>query len=260
MTLSNLLDFTGDASWDGKYELVWCKKALSPSKLPEIDHALNPYGGCEHGCVYCYAPELTYTEWDDWKTVRVKMGIEGRLGKELKVIKGTIGIGTTTDPYQPAEKRFELTRMCLTKLKDKDLSVHLHTKSDLILRDIPLLLGMRGDVGITITSLDSDVSKVIEPGAPPPDRRVRALRELTRAGVNSYALVGPVLSVLEGHENEFAEMVASTNTKRMCLDGLNHRPMLSGRMRTLGIRDSETAKEKIRNLALSNGMDVFDVF
>jgi len=257
--MSNLLDFSDDG-WDGRYELMQCRKALSPSKLPGIDHSLNPYGGCEHGCIYCYAPELTYTEWDDWKKVRVKMGIESRLGKELASIKGVVGIGTTTDPYQPAESRFELTRKCLLKLKDANVKIHLHTKSDLILRDIDLLRSMEGDVAVTITSLDDRISKIIEPGAPLPLRRINALKELTKAGVNTYALVGPVLSILDGHEDEFAEAIISTGTKRMYLDSLNHRPMLSERMRTAGIGGSEKAKERIRKTASSNGILVFDVF
>jgi len=257
--MSNLLDFSDD-EWDGKYELVQCKKALSPSKLPGIDHALNPYGGCEHGCIYCYAPELTYTDWNDWKKVRVKMGIESRLGKESASIKGTVGIGTTTDPYQPAEARFELTKKCLLKLRDSNIKIHLHTKSDLVLRDISILSAMEGDVAVTITSLDDRISKIIEPGAPLPQRRIHALRELTKAGVNTYALVGPVLSVLEGHEEEFAEAISSTGTKRMYIDSLNLRPMLSERMRNAGISGSDKAKEKIRKLASSNGIQVFDVF
>jgi len=258
--MSNLLDFTDDRSWSGRYELMQCRKALSPSKLPDIDHALNPYGGCEHGCIYCYAPELTYTGWDDWKTVRVRMGIESRLGRELASIKGTVGIGTTTDPYQPAESRFELTRKCLVKLKERDVKIHLHTKSDLILRDMNILRGMRGDVAVTITSLDDSISKAIEPGAPMPAKRINALKELTKAGVNTYALAGPILSVLEGHEDEFVDAIASTGTERMYIDSLNPRPLLSERMKALGISGSDKAKDRIKRIASSNGIRVFDVF
>ena len=258
--MSNLLDFTENGIRNGKYDLVQCKKALSPSKLPGIDHALNTYGGCEHGCLYCYAPELTYTEWDDWKKIRVKMGIESRLGKELAAIKGSVGIGTSTDPYQPAEGLFELTRKCLIKIKEKGIRIHLHTKSDLILRDIPILSGMEGDVAVTITSVDESVSKTIEPGAPCPERRIKALKELTEAGINTYALAGPVLSVLDGREEEFTDAIISTGTKRMYIDALNERPLLTQRMASAGIRGSEKAREKIRSYAMSAGIKVFDVF
>ncbi|MDR0198424.1 MAG: radical SAM protein [Methanomassiliicoccaceae archaeon] len=259
-TISNLLEFEDSGGWSGKYQVVQCKKALSPSKLPGIDHALNPYGGCEHSCLYCYAPEVTYTEWEDWPTVRIRAGIESRLGKELASVKGTIGIGTTTDPYQPAEERFELTRKCLLKLKEKKRRIHLHTKSDLILRDLAILAGMEGEVGITVTSIDERISKTIEPGAPIPARRIDALKKLTAAGVDTYALVGPVLSILDGHEEEFVNSILSTGTKRMYLDSLNDRPLLTRRMDAIGIRGSQKAKERIRNLAASNGIRVFDVF
>jgi len=260
MTISSLLDFTDGKGWNGKYEILRCRKALSPSKLPGIDHSLNPYGGCEHQCLYCYAPEVTYTEWDDWNIIKIKSGIESRLGKELAAIKGTVGIGTTTDPYQPAEERFELTRKCLIKLKEKGIRIHIHTKSDLILRDVHILKGTEGDVGITVTSLDENVSKRIEPGAPSPSRRFRALKELTDAGIDTYALAGPVLTVLEGHEDEFTEAIVSTGTKRVYLDTLNGRPLLNERMRRAGTEGSAKAKEKIRHLATSCGLKVFDVF
>jgi DNA repair photolyase len=259
-TISNLLYFTESEEWDGKYEIVQCKKALSPSKLPGIDHALNPYGGCEHACLYCYAPEVTYTEWSRWRTVRVRMGIESRLGKELSSVKGTIGIGTTTDPYQPAEKRFELTKKCLIKLKEKDLRIHLHTKSDLILRDISILKDMSGEVAVTITSVDEEISKLIEPFAPSPARRINALAKLTDAGMDTYALVGPILTVLDGREEEFVDAIISTGTKRMFLDTLNDRPLLTKRMEFVGIKGSPKAREKIRALARSGGIKVSDVF
>jgi DNA repair photolyase len=254
------LDFTEGEGWNGKYEIIQCKKALSPSKLPGIDHALNPYGGCEHACLYCYAPELTYNEWKNWRTVRVRMGIESRLGKELASVKGTIGIGTTTDPYQPAEKRFELTKKCLIKLKEKDFRIHLHTKSDLILRDIEILKDMNGEVAVTITSIDDEISKLVEPGAPLPARRIDALTKLTDAGIDTYALVGPILTILEGHEEEFVNAIVSTGTKIMYLDTLNDRPLLTKRMEFVGIKGSVKAKEKIRSSARSNGIKVFDVF
>jgi len=254
------LEFTDGDGWNGAHRIIGCKKALSPSKLPGIDHALNPYGGCGHGCLYCYAPELTYTEWDEWHTVRIRAGIEGRLGKELMNVKGTIGIGTTTDPYQPAEERFELTRKCLIKLKERGMRIHLHTKSDLISRDIDILREMQGEVAVTVTSIDERISRIIEPGAPAPARRFKALKELTDSGIDTYALVGPVLSVLEGHEEEFVESVVYTGTKRMYLDDLNDRPLLKGRMDAVSIRGSPKARERIRGLASSNGIKVFDVF
>lgn len=258
--ISRLTDFTGEGTWDGMHEMIECRRALSPSGLPGIDYALNPYGGCEHGCVYCYAPELTHSEWDTWRVVKVKTNVASRLVKELPNVRGVIGIGTTTDPYQNAESRFMLTRTCLGKLKERNMRIHIHTKSDLILRDVDLLKKMEGDIGITITSLDDRISKRIEPGAPMPGTRLNVLRELTSEGLDTYALVGPVLDVLNGMEERFAREVASTGVSRMYLDDLNRRPLLSERMDRIGIAGSREVLERIRSAASSEGLEVFNVF
>lgn len=260
MISSKLWDFTGEEVWDGPHEIAECKRALSPSKLPGIDYALNPYGGCEHGCIYCYAPELTHSEWDTWRIVKVRTNIASRLSRELPNVEGVIGIGTTTDPYQQAESRFRLTRSCLAKLKERNMRIHLHTKSDLVLRDLDILKRLEGDVAVTITSIDDRISKRIEPGAPLPERRLNALKELTEAGLDTYALVGPVLDVLEGTEREFAEAVASTGTKRMYIDSLNPRPLLNARMDRMGIGGSKAAIERVKQHGAEMGLDVKDVF
>lgn len=260
MITSRLSDFTDEERWDGPHEVIECKRALSPSKLPDIDYALNPYGGCEHGCVYCYAPELTHTEWKDWRVVKVKSNIASRLQKELPNITGVVGIGTTTDPYQAAESRFLLTRACLGKLRERNITIHLHTKSDLILRDIDILKQLKGDIAVTITSLEDRISKRIEPGAPMPEKRLEALRQLTEAGLNTYALVGPVLDILDGNEERFVEAIASTGTKRIFIDRLNRRPLLSERISRSNVKGSEPALENIRTLGTRAGLDVKDVF
>ncbi len=246
--------------WNGPYQVVECKRALSPSGLPGIDYALNPYGGCEHGCIYCYAPEVLHTEWKNWRVVKVRSNIPNRLAKELSGLSGTIGIGTVTDPYQYAEKRFHLTQMCLEVLKAKDMRIHVHTKSDLILRDIDLISSMRGEVGITITGIDDRYSKITEPGAPLPGKRLDALKLLTEAGVNTYALIGPVLDHIEGHEKELVDAIVSTGTNRVYIDALNMRPLLSERLSRMNISGSNIVKENIRVACRLEGLDVRDVF
>lgn len=258
--ISKLTDFTDTEEWDGFHEVIECKRALSPSKLPGIDYALNPYGGCEHGCVYCYAPELTRSDWDSWRMVKVKVNIAARLARELPNIHGVIGIGTTTDPYQAAESRFMLTRACLGKLRESGKRIHLHTKSNLILRDIDLLKQLEGDIAVTITTLDDRISKRTEPGAPLPMERLDALSRLSEEGLNTYALVGPVLDHMNGNELEFAKAVAETGTKRMFLDSLNPRPLLMERMERIGMKGSADALERIREHAESFGLEVYDVF
>ena len=192
--------------------------------------------------------------------VKVRSNIPFRLSKELAGLDGTIGIGTVTDPYQYAEKRFKITQKCLILLKQKDFRIHLHTKSDLVLRDMEMLASMRGEVGITITSVEDKFSKITEPGAPLPAKRIDALKQLTAAGIDTYALIGPVLNHLEGKEEEFVNAIASTGVKRAYIDGLNSRPLLTERLNRMNIRGSESSKEKIRLLAVAQGIVVKDVF
>ncbi len=153
-----------------------------------------------------------------------------------------------------------LTRHSIEVLKAARMRVHIHTKSDLILRDIDLISKMEAEVGITITTLNDNVSHVIEPGAPVPAKRLHALKKLTEAGIDTYALVGPVLNSLEGLEEEFVAAIVSTGTKRMCIDRLNMRPLLSQRLERMDIKGSESSLKKIRRLAEDSGLKVTDVF
>ena len=153
-----------------------------------------------------------------------------------------------------------LTRHCLSVMEGHGLRYHIHTKSDLILRDLDLLSRMKGEVGVTLTGLDDRISKITEPGAPLPGKRLETLKTLTGEGIDTYALVGPVLKFLEGKEEEFVEAVAATGTKRMCLDRLNLRPLLSERLERMNITGSVSALEKIRVLAKDAGIEVSDVF
>lgn len=261
MTLSSLLEFINNSDPPGRYELVECKRALSPSKLPDMDYALNPYSGCDHGCVYCYAPEVTHSDWSTWRVVKVKTNIVERLSKELPNIEGTIGIGTVTDPYQSVESKFELTRSCLLKLRKEGRAIHMHTKSDLILRDIDILKEIEGLVAVTITGIDDRYSKITEPGAPLPSRRLEALRRLTSEGLDTYALIGPVLSHMKGREIEFAETVAATGVRKAYIDKLNSRPLLNERLQRMGISGGTAGSIAVIKKVLSeNGVDVHDVF
>lgn len=260
-TDTTLLDYTGERSeWDGVYEIVECRRALSPSGLPDMDYALNPYGGCEHGCIYCYGPSTTHSELSTWRVVRVKRNIADRLSRELPAVEGVIGIGTVTDPYQPAEGRFSLTRRCLEVLSRKDREIHLHTKSSLVLRDLDLLSVTRGVVGVTITGLDDRVSKMTEPGASLPSERLRALAELSDAGVNAYALIAPVMSTLEGHESEILHAIAETGTRKVYINSLHIRNVDPTRIDRMGITASPDAEARLMSIGRSMGLDIHDVF
>jgi len=192
--------------------------------------------------------------------VKVRVNIVTRLAQELPGLSGTVGIGTVTDPYQGAERRFQLTRRCLEVLHERGFRIHVHTKSDLILRDLDLLTQMPGEVGVTITGIDDRRSKMTEPGAPLPAQRLHALQELTAAGVDAYALIGPILDHLEGNEDEFCAAVVATGVKRAVLDSLNMRPALSARLDRMSIHGSDVAKERIRAGLTAAGLLVSNAF
>ncbi len=229
------------------FEIVTCSRALSPSGLPGMEYALNPYGGCEHGCIYCYAPGHTHSDLRTWRVVRVRRNIADRLARELPAVEGRIGIGTVTDPYQYAERRFMLTRSCLEVLAARGREVHIHTKSDLVTRDIPILQGMRCVVGVTVTGIDDRVSKMTEPGAPLPGDRLRALADLAGAGVDCYALVAPVMSTLRGSEAALAAAIAGTGCRTAVIDPLNLRKVDTSRLDRMGVSRAPDAEDALED-------------
>jgi len=178
---------------------IECRSALIKSKLPASDYCINPYIGCTHGCVYCYARFLG--RWkghkEAWGTyVDVRINSPDMLAKEVakRHPKGIILLGSMTDAYQPIERKYELTRKILCTLLEHDLSVSILTKSDLILRDIDIIKKARTcEVGLTITFTDDRFRQSIEPRATSIEKRLAALRSLHDVGVNTYAFIGPIL-------------------------------------------------------------------
>lgn len=210
--------------------------ALSRSGLPGLDYALNPYTGCEHSCIYCYAPStLRYNGEEPWGTfVNAKVDIPRVLEREIRPKKrGVVGISTVTDPYQPAEERLKLTRSCLEVLLSKDFPVCIQTKSPLVLRDLDLLkqFGER-EVGLTVTTLDERVSGIIEPGASPPSMRLKALKALSAEGIATWAFIGPMVpGVLDtGRLAGLLEAVKEAGVSRVIIDKLRLKPGMWARI------------------------------
>ncbi len=134
------------------------KTALSPSQLPGLDYALNPYIGCGHACIYCYAPSVIHRDEGKWGDV--------------------------------AERKYEVTRRCLELLLMHDFPVCIQTKSSLVLRDMDLLKKFSDtEVGITLTALDDRVRERMEPGASSVEERLHALEELRENGINTWVFL-----------------------------------------------------------------------
>ncbi len=235
-----------------------CSRALSPSRLPGLDFALNPYRGCSHGCLYCYAPALLHVPVDGWTAALPKRGLLRLLEKEAASVKGVVGVGTSTDPYQPLEAEAELTRGCLRILNDASLGCCVHTKSDLVLRDIDLL--EKAEVGITVTNLSDTFSSTLEPGAPLPQRRLDAVKGLCEAGVDVFVMVGPLLSPVEGREEELAAAIAASGASMVMVDTLNKRTDHAP-LRAVGVTAAAASCAiRFKEAASSLGLLVRDAF
>jgi DNA repair photolyase len=179
---------------------------------------VNPYRGCEIGCHYCYAVYThRYLGIDDPSQfdslVFSKENAKDLLRRELaKGVSGAIAVGTGTDPYQPAERRFETTRGILEAFAEfSGNAIGITTKSDLILRDIDLLgkiaMGNQLHVSITVTTMDDALSRALEPRSVRPDRRTEAVRELRWRGIEAGIFTTPVLPLLTD-SSELLEEVA----------------------------------------------------
>ncbi|MCA3187729.1 MAG: PA0069 family radical SAM protein [Cupriavidus sp.] len=183
------------------------RSILSRNASPDIpfDTSLNPYRGCEHGCIYCFArPTHAYLDLSpglDFETkLYAKANAAERLRDELSRPSyrcETIALGVNTDAYQPIEREQRITRGILEVLHDTDHPVALITKSSLIERDIDLLAPMAAQrlavAAVTITTLDADLARTLEPRAATPSRRLRTIRELTDAGIPVGVSVAPVI-------------------------------------------------------------------
>ena len=192
------------------------RSALSWNASPDIgfDRAVNPYRGCEHGCVYCYArPSHAYLGLSpglDFETkLLFKPEVASLLEKELRKPGYTvrpIALGSNTDPYQPVEKRLQLTRALLEVMERFGHPLTIVTKSAGVLRDIDILsrLAERNlvRVALSITTLDAKLARAMEPRAAAPHRRLGALEALTRAGIPTVVMAAPMIPAVNDMELE----------------------------------------------------------
>jgi len=204
------------------------RKIITHNDSPDIsfDRSINPYRGCEHGCVYCFArPTHAYLGLSPGLDFESKLFMKPNapelLERELSApdySPKTIAIGTNTDPYQPIERRYQIMRRILEVLDRAGHPVGIVTKSTLVLRDLDILTRMAKrdlvKVAISVTTLDPKLARVMEPRAATPPRRLGALRELVKAGVPASALVAPIIPAINDAEIErILEAIAETGVR-----------------------------------------------
>lgn len=177
---------------------ITVKSVLSKTGIPGVKYCINPYVGCAHACRYCYATFMKrftgHTEhWGSF--VDVKMNAPDLLRRQLRrTEEGNIIMSSVTDPYQPIESRYMLTRRCLEVLTLFQFPIDILTKSPLVLRDMDILLRLEDvEVGLTITTDDERIRTLFEPYAPSIHERIDALRNLHNMGIKTYVFIGPVL-------------------------------------------------------------------
>ncbi|KZY50702.1 PA0069 family radical SAM protein [Sulfitobacter sp. KE29] len=192
------------------------RRVITYNRSPDLpfDRSINPYRGCEHGCVYCFArPSHAYLGLSpglDFETQLIaRPEAPDVLARELRSKRyqvAPIAIGTNTDPYQPIEKTHGIMRECLEVLAAFNHPVAIVTKGSLIERDIDILGDMAGRglaaVGISVTTLDAKLSRLMEPRAPAPQRRLQVIRKLSEAGIPVRIMASPMIPALTDPELE----------------------------------------------------------
>ena len=192
------------------------REIISTNDSPDIpfEQSINPYRGCETSCVYCYArPSHAYMGLSPGRDFETRLFykadaarvLEEQLARPGYVCK-SITLGANTDPYQPVERRMKVTRSILEVLARTRHPVSVITKHALVLRDLDLLTDLARDglasVAVSVTTLDNELKRAMEPRAASPQARLRALAELSAAGVPTAVMVAPVIPVLTDHELE----------------------------------------------------------
>ena len=192
------------------------RKIITRNDSPDIgfDRSINPYRGCEHGCVYCFArPTHAYLGLSPGLDFETKLFVKPEapelLERELSAPNyqpRTIAIGTNTDPYQPIDRRYQIMRRILEVLERASHPVGIVTKSALVLRDIDILSRMAernlAKVALSVTTLDPKLARTMEPRAATPSRRLETLRQLSAAGIPTAVLVAPIIPAINDSEIE----------------------------------------------------------
>ncbi len=192
------------------------KTIISRNQSPDVgfDRSINAYRGCEHGCIYCFArPTHAFHDLSPGLDFESKLFAKSDAARLLRAELGKrgyqvrpIAMGTNTDPYQPIEGKWRITRALLEVLAETRHPVTITTKSDRVLMDLDLLAGMAKDslvgVVLSVTSLTPEIARTLEPRAPAPRKRLAAVKALSEAGIPAWVSIAPVVPAITDHEME----------------------------------------------------------
>lgn len=183
------------------------KLCTCPPKL-----TFNPYTGCDHCCIYCYASSYIPRFFH----CRAKANVVSQLKSESVNLKGeVISISNSSDPYPTIEEHEKLTRRCLEVLSEVNCRIQIITKSTLVVRDVDLLKKVPSMVALTITTIDDGIAKVLEPNAPPPSARIKAAEKLIEAGIPVAARVDPIIPYVNDETENLIEELACIGVKQI---------------------------------------------
>jgi DNA repair photolyase len=238
---------------------IKAKTILVKSNLPDSDYVINCYTGCRFACSYCYASFMgrfvgkEISEWGEY--VYAKTNAPELLEKELHRLprKGSgksVLLSSVTDPFQPIEAKYNLSRRCLEVLADYGFegNVSILTKSPLVCKSIPILKRLKDcEVGITITTVNDAISRYFEKYAPSASLRINALRRLNESGIRTYAFLGPLLPHFVTKKDEIKrtlDAIHGTGTRLLFIEHINLGPYIKERMlRELKGVDQDFLKE-----------------
>ncbi len=245
---------------------VEARSILNASKIH--DYCINPYTGCQVGCVYCYA-SLFMRRYsghaEPWGAfVDVKVNAPALLAKQIvRARRGRIWIASVCDPYQPLEERYGLTRRLLEVLVGRGFPVEIQTKSARVRRDLDVIRRIpEVEVGFTVATDDETIARLFEPNASPVAERLGALREFKAAGVATFAFAGPLLP---GNPERLAAKLADA-ADRVLVDRMNYVPAVREFYRRHGLQDAlsdaffRTQSSRLTKALRSRGVRVEVVF
>lgn len=209
-----------------KIEFREAKSIIIKSNIPSIDYVINPYIGCQHGCIYCYAEfmiRFTNHKGDKWgEFLDIKTFNPNQI-KPQKYDGKRILLSSVTDPYLPLERKYLNTRKILESLVGTSAEISVLTKSKLVIRDIDLFKKFKNiEVGISISTLNENFARIIERAASKPTERLGAIKKISEAGIKTYTFISPFFPEITNYKAIIEETIDYTDS--YMFENLNFRP------------------------------------